>query len=99
MKVIDPHPAGFPFAPRRLWESERHQVAARENRAVLIEVRERQDFAIREVIAGIDRSAAVEAVSLGVIVAPVEAEDRRTAGGAGQTQRTAQRRDEDEGIR
>src|SRR5258707_11963517 len=60
---------------------------------------ERKHLAIGQEVAGVDRGTAVEAIGLGIIVAPVEAEYWRAASGRGQAQRTTQRRHEHEGIR
>ena len=99
MDVIHSPSRALPICPTKASESPAASDSHRENRAVLVEMRERQDLAIAKEVAGIDRGAAVEAIGLGVVVAPVETEDRRTTGSAGQAQRAAQRRHEDEGIR
>src|SRR5229473_2857876 len=90
MDVNDRMLTCFPLAPRRLGEAQRHEVAIRENGAVLIEMRQGQDFAIAEEVASVNRRAAVEAIGLCIVVAPVEAEHWRATCGIGQAKRTAQ---------
>src|SRR5216684_2241550 len=90
MDVNDRMLTYFPLAPRRLGEAQRHEVALWENGAVLIEMRQGQDFAIAEEVASVNRRAAVEAIGLCIVVAPVEAEHWRATCGIGQAKRTAQ---------